>query len=135
MVVPSNLKSGVGCPICDESKGEKAIRLYLEKNKIGFIQEYRFEDCRCKKELPFDFYIPEYNLCIEFDGEQHHKAFKYFGGEEKLKLTQTRDKIKDDYCKDNGINLLRIPYYKLDEIEEILDEEFDRLRKELKEIV
>ncbi|MDM0587660.1 hypothetical protein QTH25_12860 [Clostridium perfringens] len=50
-------------------------------------------------------------------------------------MTQKRDKIKNNYCRYNCINLLRIPYYELDNVEKILDKEFERLRKELKEIV
>lgn len=127
-IAANNLKQNQGCPICNESKGERAIRLYLENNKINFEREYRFEDCRYKRSLSFDFYIPEKNLCIEFDGRQHFEANDYFG-EKSFKDTQKRDKIKNKFCKDNGINLLRIPYYELDNIEDILDEEFDRLRK------
>ncbi len=128
-IIPNALKNGYSCPICNESKGEKAIRLYLENNNIKFIQEYRFEDCRYKYTLPFDFYIPEYNLCIEFDGVQHFEAIEHFGGGKSFKLTKNRDKIKNEYCKENDIELLRIPYWEIDNIESILDEEFDRLRK------
>ncbi len=132
-IKPNDLKNNQGCPVCNESKGEKIIRYHLEKNNIEFKQEYRFSDCKYRIPLPFDFYIPKHNLCIEFDGEQHYKAYDHFGGEEKLRLTQKRDKIKNDYCRDNGLNLLRIPYWNIDSIEKILDEEFERLRKELKE--
>lgn len=121
-IVPRNLKQNQGCPMCSESKGEKTIRLYLEKNKIDFIQEYRFDDCKHKLQLPFDFYIPSKNLCIEFDGKQHFEVNDYFGGEKEFKETQIRDKIKNDYCRENDINLLRIPYYEIDNIEDILDE-------------
>jgi very-short-patch-repair endonuclease len=58
----------------------------------------------------FDFFIEKYNLCIEFDGEQHFKAIKYFGGVKNLKLQQKRDSIKNIYCKNNNINLLRIRF-------------------------
>lgn len=132
-ITPSMLKQNYGCPICSESKGEKTIRLYLESNSINFIQEYRFNDCKHKSLLRFDFYIEDYNLCIEFDGRQHFEAIDHFGGEENLKLTQTRDKIKNKFCKGNGINLIRIPYWELENVENILNEEFERLRKELKE--
>lgn len=134
-ITPSGLKQNQGCPICNESKGEKVIRSYLENNRIEFIQEHRFSNCRHKLPLPFDFYIPDYNLCIEFDGRQHFESFDHFGGENELKITQKRDKIKNDYCKDNGINLLRIPYWELDNIEKILDEELAGLKKDLKEVV
>ncbi|XZH99805.1 hypothetical protein ACSXEK_16500 (plasmid) [Clostridium perfringens] len=128
-IIPSSLKRNHGCPICDESKGEKYVRIYLENNNIDFIQEYRFEDCRYKYTLPFDFYIPDNNLIIEFDGEQHFEVNGYFGGEKEFKDIKIRDKIKNNYCEDNGINLLRIPYWELDSVEDILDEEFERLRK------
>lgn len=127
-ITPSNLKSGFGCPNCKISKGVKKIMEYLEKNNIEFKQEYRFDNCKHKRSLPFDFYIQEYNLCIEFDGKQHFEESNFFGGEESFKLTQKRDKIKNKYCKYNGINLLRIPYYEIDSIDKMLNEEFDRLR-------
>lgn len=128
-IIPHALKNNQSCPICKESKGEKLIRLYLEDNNIDFIQEYKFEDCRNKRSLPFDFYIPSFNLCIEFDGRQHFEGEDFFGGKEGFKLTQTRDKVKDSYCKENKIDLLRIPYWELDNIEDILDEEFCKLKK------
>ncbi|MDU5206285.1 MAG: hypothetical protein E6182_10000 [Clostridioides difficile] len=134
-IIPKDLKHGYCCPICNESKGEKIIRLYLENNNIKFIQEHRFEDCKNKRSLPFDFYIPNYNLCIEFDGRQHFETFNHFGGEKGFELTKIRDKIKNKYCKNNGINLIRIPYYEIENAEKILDREFEKLRKELKEIV
>lgn len=126
-ISPNNLKKDTECPVCSESKGEKIIRQYLENNNIAFVQEYRFDDCKHKRSLPFDFYIPKYNLCIEFDGEQHYKAYDYFGGENVFKDTKIRDEIKNKYCKENEINLLRIPYWELDNVEDILNKEFERL--------
>lgn len=127
-IKPEHLKNNIGCPICSSSKGEKIIREYLENNSINFKQEHKFEDCKNKRSLPFDFYIPQYNLCIEFDGIQHFKANNYFG-EKEFELTQKRDNIKNSYCKKNNINLLRIPYWEIDSIEDILDEEFERVRE------
>ena len=63
-----------------------------------------------KKMLPFDFYLTDYNACIEYDGEQHYNPIVFFGGEEKLEKTIYRDKIKTDYCLANNIKLLRIRY-------------------------
>lgn len=82
------LKRGNSCPVCNESKGEKAIEFYLKNKNINFKREYKFNDCKYKLPLPFDFYIEKYNLCIEFDGEQHYKSKDFFGGEEKLRLTK-----------------------------------------------
>lgn len=66
-----SLKNKQGCPICKSSKGEKAIYDFLIKNNIDFIKEKKFEDCKNKRCLKFDFYLPLHNLCIEYDGEQH----------------------------------------------------------------
>jgi len=99
-----------GCPICRESKGENKIRDFLKLNKIMYITQKKFKECMYKKILLFDFYLPEHNLCIEYDGEQHFKSIKYFGGEEAFLKRQIRDKIKTNYCNENNIELLRIKY-------------------------
>lgn len=101
---------GCNCPKCKESKGEKIIREYLIKNKIEYITQHKFPDCRNKNELPFDFYIPKYNICIEYNGAQHYKPVKYWGGEETLKNIKFRDNIKKEYCRDNNIPLIVIRY-------------------------
>lgn len=109
------------CANCAEkSLGEKRIAEVLERNDIAFIQQYKFGDCRIKRALPFDFYIPSYNLCIEYDGEQHFFAREFFGGEEAYRRQTHRDAVKTEYCRDNGINLLRIPYKKFNHIEDII---------------
>lgn len=112
-----------GCTL--ESKGEEKIKLFLQKNNISFNFQYSFENCKYKKELPFDFYISNYNCCIEYDGEQHFKSIDYFGGEEHLKIQQQRDNIKTRYCEDNNIKLIRIPYWDFNNIEEILTKELN----------
>ena len=62
-----------------------------------------------KRKLPFDFYLPGLNTCIEYDGRQHFELKNgFWGGEKSLKLTQKHDKIKNLYCKENKIKLLRI---------------------------
>lgn len=126
-VVPDSLLRGYGCPRCASSKGEKSIGGYLESNNIEFISEYKFEECKVKRPLPFDFYLPGYNLLIEYDGEQHFEP-KTFGGisDDKAKLnfkrTKKHDKIKNTYCIKNNIKLVRIPYWDFDNIDQILDE-------------
>jgi very-short-patch-repair endonuclease len=99
---------GCGCPKCSESNGEKEIIKFLKND--NFIKQKKFKDCRYIKILSFDFYLPEKNLCIEYDGEQHYKSIKYFGGDDAFIKTQTRDKIKTNFCIKNNINLLRIKY-------------------------
>ena len=110
-----------GCPKCSLSKGELRIELYLKLNKIKYKYEKRFNECRIVFPLPFDFYLPNYNLCIEYDGEHHFYSIDCFGGEEKLKETQKNDDFKTLFCLNNNIDLLRIPFYDFDLIEKILD--------------
>jgi hypothetical protein len=107
---PTNHLSGKGCPICKESSGENKIRIILEKNNINYIRNKKFDDCKNKKILPFDFYLPDYNICIEFDGIQHYKPIKYFGGVKRLKYQIFCDNIKSKYCLKNNIELIRIKY-------------------------
>ena len=108
---PSHHLLGSGCPTCNESKGEKEISKILKNYNINYIREKRFVDCRNKLPLPFDFYLPEYNLCIEFDGQQHFEYIKYWKNDSnKLKIRKFNDDIKTTYCKNNNIKLLRIRY-------------------------
>jgi len=114
-----NKKSG--CPMCaPKSKGEIIIRNFLESNKINFIIQKTFDDCKSIGKLYFDFYLKDYNLCIEFDGEQHFKSVSLFGGEKSLKSQIERDNIKNNYCYENKIKLIRIPYWNFNRIEDIL---------------
>lgn len=107
---PSHHLSGTGCPSCNESKGEREIAYLLDKNNINYKRQHTFEGCKNKKLLPFDFFIPLLNICIEYDGRQHFEAIDVFGGEEALRYIQHNDEIKTDYCKENNIKLIRIRY-------------------------
>lgn len=110
-ISPAHTLSGGGCPQCHESKGERRIRNWLKNNDIDFIPQKSFDNCRDIKPLPFDFYLPNENILIEYDGKQHFKPIDFFGGQRYLEYIQKHDKIKNEYCKNNGISLLRIPYY------------------------
>lgn len=107
---PNRILSGRGCPKCNESKGEKIIANWLDENNILYEPQKRFENCRSKKPLPFDFYLPHYNICIEYNGIQHYEPIDYFGGEERFKENVKRDKIKENYCSENNICLIKIAY-------------------------
>jgi len=107
---PSNHLSGKGCNICGESKNELLIKEYLDKNNIIFIREHKFDECLYIRRLPFDFYLPEINTCIEFNGKQHYEPIDFFGGIDGFKKQVNRDNIKETFCKENNINLLKIKY-------------------------
>lgn len=122
--------AGSGCPNCKHSIGEKLIQGLIKKMGIYYTTQKSFYGCMNDKtgySLPFDIYLPEYHTCIEFDGYQHYTLVEKWGGEEAFKKVQYRDNIKNVYCKDNDINLIRIPYTmtKL-EIVDILNEKFNK---------
>lgn len=114
--------NGHGCMSCKTSKGEVFIKDFLIKNCISFIQQYKFDDCRDKKQLSFDFYLKNLNICIEFNGKQHYEPIEYFGGINSLKSQIKRDLIKREYCENNNILLIIIRYD--DDIYNILDNYF-----------
>ena len=107
---PYHHMNGCGCQICNESKGEKYIKNKLDKLNISYVPQKTFEGCKYKRLLPFDIYLPDYNVCIEYDGLQHDKSISTWGGEEYFKIIQKRDKIKNEYCEQNNIKLYRIKY-------------------------
>lgn len=107
---PSDHLNNNGCPRCKRSKGESFVSNFLEKNNINFIPQKTFKNCKYKKTLPFDFYLQDFNICIEYDGEFHFKQKRNFITKERLELQQLRDNIKTQYCIDNNISLIRIRY-------------------------
>ena len=107
----SLFRRGFGCKSCAESQGERMIRLVLEDMNINFTQEKRFASCRDKKELPFDFFLPDYGVLIEFQGMQHFSPKDSWGGEEAVKSTQRRDSVKKEWAKENQIPLLELTSY------------------------
>lgn len=113
-IQPCEFIRGVRCPTCSrkQSKGEKFIQSILDSKQIIYESEYIFNDCKYDKPLRFDFFfeLNSEKFCIEYDGIQHFQAIDAWGGEEGLELTQHRDSIKNEYCENNDIHLLRIPY-------------------------
>jgi very-short-patch-repair endonuclease len=113
---------GQGCPECKQnSKGEEYIKNYLERNEIKYIRQKSFDDCKYINRLNFDFYLPDMNTCLEFDGLQHFEPVKEFGGEKEFDLILKRDECKNKWCVENSVNLIRIRYDEFDKISEILD--------------
>lgn len=109
---PDHHLSGKGCPKCKISKGEFHVAEYLNKNFLKYKEQAVFPECISSRGnlLKFDFFIPEKNLAIEYDGEQHFHAIALFGGEKRLIVQKENDGIKNDYCLKEGISLLRIHY-------------------------
>lgn len=125
-LMPCNFLHSVNptrCPKCNESKGEKRISAYLSDLSLPYQSQYRIPECKYIRPLPFDFAIiidGSLKLLIEFDGQQHFMPIEQRGGMEEFKIIQKRDQIKTDFCKSNQIPLLRIPYHKINEVEDIL---------------
>jgi very-short-patch-repair endonuclease len=107
---PNDHLNGKGCPKCCQSKGEIKIIKYLDERNIKYNYQHSFHNCKHINNLVFDFYLPEYNVCIEFDGIQHFEPINYFGGEKELELVQKRDRIKTAYCQENNIGLVRVRF-------------------------
>lgn len=126
----TNLIKRQGCPECNEhnkqnSKPMIKVENWLKGHNIAFEKEFKFKECKDKRKLPFDYYLPNDNTCIEVDGRQHFEK-AYFGGasEEKankmLEYTKRHDEIKNNFCKNNNIKLIRIPYFEINNIDTIL---------------
>ena len=129
-VTPASFLNGTRCPICRSSKGETAIRDFLSRHNIEYERQFTFEDCIYVNKLKFDFAIFKDNnlkLLIEFDGIQHFEPVEIFGGEEGFKETKIRDNIKNEFCKNEEILLLRIPYWEIDNINKILGKKLYKL--------
>ena len=120
---PDDHIRGHGCPRCKHSKGESIIYKFLKDEKIDFEEQKGFDGCRnplTNKLLPFDFYLSKFNACIEFDGEQHFKEMRF--NKKSLKIIQYRDGVKNNFCKENNIFLLRIPYTEIKRVKDIINE-------------
>lgn len=121
----------ISCPYCLDkkkykySKGEKKIKKVLDEMNIINIGQYKFQACKDIKELPFDFYLPEDKKAIEYDGQHHFKPVRFNGITEEQAIinhetTIKHDIIKDQFCLENNIELLRIPYYEYNNIENLI---------------
>ena len=112
------LHMGCGCPYCASSKGEKLISYILTNLNIEFIKQKSI--LINNKKYYYDFYITYLNLAIEYDGIQHFEATEFFGGYEQYLIRIQNDKLKNDYSVINNINIIRIPYYEIENSKEII---------------
>lgn len=121
----SHISSRMGCRLCSESKGEKAVEVFLKKYGIEHIREYRIPTHLYR----FDFYLPGLDIYIEFNGHQHYWPVEIFGGQKEFSELQKRDAIKAKLVKETGGNLIVLTYQNLDDrvVEKILVQRLKRL--------
>lgn len=114
---------GAGCSQCSQSRGERAIALWLKEKSIPYEVEKRFTDCLSPKgrTMKFDFYLPHYSALIEFDGHHHYREVEYFGGYT-LQQVQQYDEVKNQYAKKKGMPLLRIPFFFIKDVPALLEQ-------------
>lgn len=119
--IADSLLHGYGCPRCKRSKGEEKIEKYLNDNNIEFEPQKKFSNLRSTLPLSYDFYLPEYNALIEYQGQFHDGTTSMVPKEKYFDKQQKNDELKRDYAKNNGYNLLEIWYYDFDNLEKIID--------------
>lgn len=123
-ITPSHFLGRRRCPECSSSRMENRVFEILNKKNINYTYQAKLKGCNSNQgnALLFDFKIetPE-TIMIECDGRQHYEPNDYFGGEKGYKKRKCHDLIKDNYCQQNNISLLRIPYWEKNNIKEILE--------------
>lgn len=109
---PSNHMAGRGCSLCNKmSAGEQAVYDFLKSKNIEFITQYKLQSTVNQSGFMFvDFYLPEYNTYIEYNGIQHYVPVDYMGGQLQFEKQQRRDSELRQYCEHNNINLIEIRY-------------------------
>ena len=119
-----------GCSKCNiKSNGENIISQYLKDKEYEYARQYTIKEVKYKNVLLFDFAILKNNnviALIEYDGEQHFKPIKIFGGAKQYNEQIEKDEIKNSYCKENNIPLIRIPYTE-ESLEQYLDNVLNKL--------
>ncbi|MDF2790474.1 MAG: hypothetical protein K0S80_3575 [Neobacillus sp.] len=115
------------------SAGEERIAKWLSLNNITYIRQFRINECRNNKPLPFDFAVFDSNnnlsYLIKFDGEQHFNPRDFFGGEGAFLKRKENDEIKNKFCEENNIKLIRISYLEVNKIEIILGNHFSNIKQ------
>jgi len=118
-----NKENGTGCPECNKSKGEKECKLVFDLRNVHCISQKTFKGLVGLGNglLSYDFYLPQYNLLIEYQGEQHERHIRGFHKSiEAFEKQVEHDRRKREYAEENKIKLLEIWYYDFDNIENIL---------------
>lgn len=125
MITPwGHLRGAGGCPFCTGSEGEVHIRTWLENHHINFVPQYSIpnENLFCKRQhLMIDFYLPDYRMFIEMNGEQHYKYIACFHQDSwTFEDQQIRDESLRQYSKRHNVRLLVIKYDEIKKIPKIL---------------
>ncbi len=124
--LPWSHRGGSGCQKCKSSHGERLIRQFLEKNNINFLEQVKFDTCKNIRELPFDFYLCNRDILIEYQGEQHfppkskNRMFGASNANKQYELIAFRDKIKLNWCLKNNKKLIVISYKDISRVDDIL---------------
>lgn len=118
--LPANFFKSGRCPKClpKRSCGEQRIATYLEKKEILFEEQKKFKDLG---KLSYDFFLPDFNLLIEYQGRQHFIPVERFGGEETFKIQLEHDQKKRAFCQNHNFRLLEISFLDFNNIESILE--------------
>lgn len=128
---PKAHQHGQGCPMCanqkraqvSESSGEQKIEQFMVAHTIKYEKQKMFEECKHVYQLRYDFFLPDHNMLIEFDGQQHFVfTEKFHKTKERFKIFQLRDKIKEEYALNNGYKLIHILYNQEHNINTILSQ-------------
>ena len=126
-MLPNSFLRGSRCPKCFLSTGELEVHKALNKLNVKYVGEKRIGGV-----LRADFFLPEYQAIIEYDGQQHFEPVNFFGGVQSFKEVVRRDAIKNHYCRFLGFPLLRIPYWEFDNIPQIVTEFIEKLEEDRK---
>lgn len=129
--MPSRLlRRESGCPFCNLSGGELKMLVTLDELKISYERQYTLEGCVYKQPLRFDAFDTQNNIAFEYNGEQHYSpidfGYKNYNAHESFELVQIRDQVKKDFCKNNDIPLIIIPYWEKDNMKQYMINEFER---------
>lgn len=131
--IPNSHMMGRGCPLCYKSFGESSIKTWLEQQNITYIQQYRLRDMLQslfgRNLVRVDFYLPNYNTIIEYNGRQHYIRQPNWHTEEQFEEQQDRDRRLREYCKQHKIRLIEIPYTEFDNIDKILTRKLLKSKK------
>lgn len=109
-VRPNDFLNGKRCPFCNSPKGETIINKILDTFNLNYETQQTFDDLMDKTYLSYDFYIPDQNILIEYQGIQHYQPVDIFGGDDQFVIQQKHDQMKLDYAKEHGYNLITVPY-------------------------